>query len=1199
MMEEALFLAALEKPTPAERQAFLEESCGQDAALRARVQLLLDADERSRGILERRAASATRTAAFTPSATVGQVIAGRYKLLEEIGEGGMGTVWVAEQTEPVKRKVALKLIKAGMDSKAVLARFEAERQALAVMDHPHIAKVLDGGLTEAGRPFFVMEYVKGVPITEYCDAARLSVRERLQLFTQVCSAVQHAHHKGIIHRDLKPSNILVAPYDDKPVPKVIDFGLAKAMHQPLTEQTLHTAHESVLGTPRYMSPEQAQLNNLDVDTRSDIYSLGALLYELLTGTTPLEKKRYREAAWDEVRRIIREEEPPRPSTRLSSTGLLPSLAACRHTEPAYLTKLVRGDLDWITMKALEKDRSRRYETANGLARDIERYLSDEAVEARPPSVGYKTRKFVRRNRRAVAAAALLLAVLLAGIAGTTWGLIRARQARNEAVEARDAEATLREAAEKSDKETRVANAQLREARDELRTNLYAARSNLIQSAWEAPGVARMRELLEEQKPRAGEPDLRGFEWFYWNRRAHAELTTGQPASPDEKARVSWRILSPDGRRQAIIWASRTNKRRDLSLSRIEVRDALSGAPVTSFDLGIPIAGKQSTFTYPWLAFTPDSERLLAWWIPESEDKKATAIHWWVFEAATGKEVVGHRQAPGEEIGPWLLDVDRTLLALPVRAAEPAKGVRLKLWSVSTGKEVRVCDGTFAAIQRTAFRPDGKEVSAVVSTAAPEQQIVKVWDTATGRERLSLPAGSGYVRGVHWSPDGRRLAVASTPFRMWDTVEGHELFSLTEPTGPPEMVIFSSDGARMACVEPARRFVTIKNTATGKIRTTLKTSEDAQIVSAAFTTDGRRLVTLSRFGVVRSWDATTNELPIELPALARSSHWDMDFAPITAIDADVTRIAAADGAKDKDTASLQVWDGSGRSLFATNRPCRSDKRVLVAAVHQVTLSPDGRRAAWVYGLAWGASTEPEGDLGTRLTIVDLPSGKDLWSQDLYIAGTLRFSPDGRWLACGGVVPRLNGKKPANVTIKVLDVETGREVYSFPGGAVLLNFSGDSSRLVCLGTGPSFRVWNLKDGSTIMTQPYPELVETTGVGQLAVSHDGSRLAVSWRVSDTAGIVRLLEVPSGREQVLKGLDDWISAVAFSSDGRRLAAAGGVVKIWDTATGHDLITFRDVHGGCGKLEFSADGHRLHAVVKSHPNWYLKTWDATPGGTK
>jgi serine/threonine protein kinase len=365
----------------------------------------------------------------------------------------MGTVWAVEQTTPVRRKVALKLIKAGMDSRAVLARFEAECQALALMDHPNIAKVLDGGLTDSGRPYFVMEYVKGVPITDYCDATQLSVEARLNLFVQVCSALQHAHQKGIIHRDLKPSNILVAPYDDKPVPKVIDFGLAKAMHQSLTERTLYSAHETVLGTPLYMSPEQAQVNNLDVDTRADIYSLGVLLYELLTGTTPLERKRFKEAAWDEIRRIIREEEPPAPSRRLSSTDTLPSLATYRQTEPAKLTKLVRGELDWIVMKALEKDRTRRYETASGLARDIERYLDDEVVEARPPGPSYRFGKVVRRYRGQLIAAGLVLVALIAGIAGTTWGLFREARAN-----ARLAEALARE--QKANADLSAANAKV-------------------------------------------------------------------------------------------------------------------------------------------------------------------------------------------------------------------------------------------------------------------------------------------------------------------------------------------------------------------------------------------------------------------------------------------------------------------------------------------------------------------------------------------------------------------------------------------------------------------------------------------------------------------------------------------------------------------------------------------------------------------
>jgi eukaryotic-like serine/threonine-protein kinase len=457
---EAVFGQALEKGSPEERALFLQGACEGREDLRRQVEALLGAYERAGGFLERPMTSpadeSTWVYATADGPKVGEIIANRYKLLELIGEGGMGAVWAAEQSQPVRRKVALKLIKAGMDSKAVLARFEAERQALALMDHPNIAKVLDGGLTDRGRPYFVMEYVKGVPITDYCDAARLSVSDRLTLFIQVCNAVQHAHQKGIIHRDLKPSNILVAPYDDKPVPKIIDFGLAKAMHQSLTEKTLHTAHESVLGTPLYMSPEQAQLNNLDVDTRSDVYSLGVLLYELLTGTTPVERQRFKQAAWDEVRRIIREEEPPRPSHRLSTTDTLPSVAAGRQTEPVRLTKLVRGELDWIVMKALEKDRTRRYETANGFAKDVERYLAGEPVQAVPPSAGYQLKKFVRRNRAAISMTTLVAVSAAVVLINHSLGLWEVRRERDRAVAAEQAAVLAREAeAERAEGESKA------------------------------------------------------------------------------------------------------------------------------------------------------------------------------------------------------------------------------------------------------------------------------------------------------------------------------------------------------------------------------------------------------------------------------------------------------------------------------------------------------------------------------------------------------------------------------------------------------------------------------------------------------------------------------------------------------------------------------------------------------------------------
>src|SRR6266481_1385917 len=375
--EKAVFNSARDITSHEKRLAYVQQVCGHDPEAMRRVVELLRVYDQDKSFLESPpVAAAGATIYQVPLERPGTVI-GPYKLIELIGEGGMGSVWMAQQTEPVKRLVAVKLIKAGMDSKQVIARFEAERQALALMDHPNIARVLDAGTTGAGCPYFVMDLVKGIPITQYCDEHHLTPRQRLELFIPVCQAVQHAHQKGIIHRDLKPSNVLIALYDGKPVPKVIDFGVAKATGQPLTDKTLVTDFGNIVGTLEYMSPEQAEINQLDIDTRSDIYSLGVLLYELLTGSPPFTRKESEKGGMLEMLRVIREQEPTKPSAKLSTAAGLPTLAANRGTEPAKLAKLVRGELDWIVMKALEKDRNRRYETANGFAADVQRYLADE------------------------------------------------------------------------------------------------------------------------------------------------------------------------------------------------------------------------------------------------------------------------------------------------------------------------------------------------------------------------------------------------------------------------------------------------------------------------------------------------------------------------------------------------------------------------------------------------------------------------------------------------------------------------------------------------------------------------------------------------------------------------------------------------------------------------------------------------------
>ena len=560
MTEREIFFEAIEITSADARAAYLHGACGKDVTLRRKVDELLKEHFSNDSLLSKPAVEGEPTVLGDTKITEGPgAQIGRYKLLQKLGEGGFGVVYMAEQKEPVKRRVALKIIKMGMDTQQVVARFEAERQALAMMDHPNIAKVLDAGATDTGRPYFVMELVKGVPITKYCDDNSLTTQERLELFIPVCHAIQHAHQKGIIHRDIKPSNVMVTLHDGVPVPKVIDFGIAKATQQELTGKTIFTQYNQFIGTPAYMSPEQAEMSGLDIDTRSDIYSLGVLLYELLVGRTPLDGKELMSGGYDEIRRRIKEEEPAKPSTRVKTLAGEEQSTVAKHRKvaPEQLSSELRGDLDWIVLKALEKDRTRRYETANGFALDIKRFLENQPVAAVPPSPAYLLRKYVRRHRGALAVAAAIAGLLVVGTTVSTWQAVRATRAQAAELEQKLFAQTQQKKAEtqqrRAETEQQRADAQTQKASasdQHSRRLLYASDMNLAQQSLKFNNLGKARRLLERHRPQPGEEDLRGWEWRYlWQLTRSSALVT-LTNRPKPGLDVSF---SSDGSRLAVGW----------------------------------------------------------------------------------------------------------------------------------------------------------------------------------------------------------------------------------------------------------------------------------------------------------------------------------------------------------------------------------------------------------------------------------------------------------------------------------------------------------------------------------------------------------------------------------------------------------------------------------------------------------------------
>lgn len=1121
-----VFAEAIGLPVDA-RSEYLNRACAGDPILRSEVDSLLAALARRPEFLS--APTTDQSLAGTPiaSESAGAQV-GPYKLLEKIGEGGFGSVFMAEQSQPVRRRVALKIVKLGMDTAAVVARFEAERQALAMMSHPNIAQVHDAGATESGRPYFVMELVRGEPITAYADRAALNVAQRLELFMQVCHAVQHAHSKGIIHRDIKPANVLVATNDGRPLAKIIDFGIAKATQQQLTERTLFTEFNQFIGTPEYMSPEQAG-GAPDVDTRSDVFGLGTLLYELLAGVTPFDPKALRAKAFEEIRRIIREVEPPPPSTRLSKS--IDRVDSVEGNGPLDLSAAsVAGDLDWIVMKAIDKDRTRRYQTANALAEDVLRHLSGEPVLAAPPSRWYRLIKFARRHRMLVGAGAAVAGVLLLGVLGTSLGLIAAKHAtRKSQASAVRAEAEAKRASE--------AESSARSAQSLAEYEGYIANIESAYSALRSNDATRLRTRLD-----ACPPAQRNWEWRYLDAASDGSLLS-MKHPPRTLANLVHAAYSRDG-------SSLVSRNGD---GTVWVWDAASGKELCTLSGPEKIGGD--------IDMSPNHRLALA------AARDATI---WVWDVATGKvaaKLVGHES---EIRFAAFLDDNRIVSA--------SRDGTARVWEARTGTSLRIIRQD-KAINDAILNVDGSRLA-----TASADRTVRIWSIAEGSDPLVLLGHTESVERVRWNADGTRLVSASLDgtARTWDVRAGQPLATFRH-NGRASGVDISPDGTRVVSFA-TQGDPSVWNAENGDLMFTL-VGHTNSVLNATFSSDGGRIVTSSRDTTVRVWDGHSG---VEWSCLRGhvESPWVARFSPDgeRVMSSGDTTVRLWPSGKDgeqsiisrplADCADIRLCPDQrtvidvGRGRFRlidleTGKETRPFEEL--GPFGQSAVAPDGSKVL---------APLPENVVGSW-DVREQRTGPSLVGHTAFVR-SIAFRSDGARIVTSS----------EDGTARVWDAKAGTELLVVRGHEGAINsasFDRAGGRIVTAGRDKTVRMWDAESGTLLRTMDGHDSSVTTA----CFSPDGSRI-----LSTSADFsARVWDANTGELQyVLRGHGHVLLDGSFSSDGSRIVTASmdGTVRLWDASNGRQILSMGGRPGGMIVARFTEDRARLLVGSTEGKAWLL-----------